>query len=228
MVAVHVPAEFQIVGKNQVWQGGKIPLQLVGLFDFIQRLAYVLGFYVANRHGAVRRFAGDDEIGSPTFNLLRLVGGNDSGGQRFNEVFEGRAVSVFCGVPRLQFFFDLLAVCVNWSQSHESLPREGRSNRRNCYHREDRRAISISNQMRSNKEAGKEPAVRATLFVPWRLEVRQKEERPSPKRGPFLRGPFPAAAQDALHWKSRRVGKRALDVIRRWSCGIMKRTTNPS
>jgi len=98
---LHVPAEFQVIRKNQIGQSMEIPLQLVVFLPVIQVLAYVFGLKVANRHGAVSRHAGNHEVGGSAFNALRLVCGGDLRSERFKKGFQRRAVGVLRGIACL-------------------------------------------------------------------------------------------------------------------------------
>jgi len=115
MLSAHVPAEFEIVGKNQVRQCGEIPLHLVGPLDFIKRLAHVLGFNVAKRYRSMRRVAGNHIVGSAAFNPLGLIGCGHSRYKGFNQRLERRAVGVLSRVACLKLSLNLAAVCTNRS-----------------------------------------------------------------------------------------------------------------
>jgi len=80
-LAVHVPAELQLVGQQQVAEGAAIAAQLLAPLHVAQRHADVLGLHIADNEAA----AGDDEIGRAAGDALRLVGGRHGRVERFQQ-----------------------------------------------------------------------------------------------------------------------------------------------
>ncbi len=98
VLALHVPAELQVVGEDQIVERFAVAAHLLGPRRRVQAPSHVLGLDVADG----RTGAGDDVIGRPAVHALGLVDGGDVLADGFKEGFESRAVGVFGGAPRRQ------------------------------------------------------------------------------------------------------------------------------
>ena len=92
--AADIPAEFQIIGKNEICETVAVAFKLFAFLGVIEGNTDVLGFDKAKRN----IFAGDDVARRATLDALRFVGGNDAGLECFEQVFQRGAVGMLGGI----------------------------------------------------------------------------------------------------------------------------------
>ena len=106
-LAVHVPAEFGVVGEQQVGQRFPVALELPPVdrgragavavaLDFVEAHADVLGLDVADGHAVLR--PADGVVGRAALDALRFVGGGDAVRGRLQQRLERGPVGVLGGV----------------------------------------------------------------------------------------------------------------------------------
>ena len=66
---IYIPAEFDIIGEDEVAQTLPVTLQLFAVFNGIQKFADIFGFYVTRRY-SVSIY---DEIGGAAINVFRFI-----------------------------------------------------------------------------------------------------------------------------------------------------------
>ena len=107
-LALHEPAELQIIGEEEIGQRAAVAGELLGIGRVIEGDADVLGLDVAE--GEVAGLAGDEVVGRAGGGTLGLVDGGDGGVERFEQGLEERPVGVLGGVAAFQGRLDLLEI----------------------------------------------------------------------------------------------------------------------
>lgn len=97
-LAVDVPAEFEVIGEEQVFEGGEVAFELGSALDLVEGLADVFGFDVAEGQGADVEGFGDDEVGGAAGDVTGFVGDEQVGVEGGEEGVQGRAMGVLGGV----------------------------------------------------------------------------------------------------------------------------------
>ena len=89
-LAADIPAEFQIVGKDEIGEAVAVAFELFAFLGVVERYTDVLGFDKAKRN----IFAGDDVVRRAALDALGFVGGRDTGLKSFEQVFQRGAVAL--------------------------------------------------------------------------------------------------------------------------------------
>jgi hypothetical protein len=104
--SVHIAAEGEIVGQNQVGKAVPVAEDLFRFFDVVKRNPEILGFHVSE--GNV--FSGNNEIRGSTFNPARLICSLDAELKRFQEGLQSGTIGVFRCLSSAQFRLNLSEV----------------------------------------------------------------------------------------------------------------------
>ena len=111
-LAVHVPAELEVVGQDEVGEGAKVALELGRLLDLGERGVDVLGLDVADGEQAGGGAAADGEVGGAALDVGGLVRGDGLAADALDEGLEGRAVGVLGRVARPERVAELAEIGV--------------------------------------------------------------------------------------------------------------------
>ncbi len=105
--AAHIPAEFQVIGQDQVAERPRVTSPLIGFEDFLEVLANVFDLEMPDVHFA---FA-DDEIRCAVHLAFGFVGGGVARQQGFEQVLQVAAVGVLGGITPSEFALKVSEVC---------------------------------------------------------------------------------------------------------------------
>jgi hypothetical protein len=90
-LTVHIPAKFNIIGQDKVWQGFTIALKLGAFFLCVQVYSNVLGFQITQEYRPpINRHVGFAALG----NLPGFIGSREALLQGFKENLEGGPVGM--------------------------------------------------------------------------------------------------------------------------------------
>ena len=99
-LTIGIPAEFQVVGENQVWQALPVTLKLVALFGDAQIVADVLAFDVTDGD-AVALY---DEVWGARIAVGGIIYGDDTvTAQGLDQCFKGGTVGMLSGLAGSSF-----------------------------------------------------------------------------------------------------------------------------